>query len=68
MLVLLERASRREIGDLAYLRPDPPHVRLEGTLMGEPVSILLRSDPSKTRLVNDRFHWIHETPPSAQKR
>jgi hypothetical protein len=65
-MVLLERTNRREIGNLTYLRPDPAHVRLEGKLMGEPVSILLRSDPSKTRLMNDRFHWIHETPPSAQ--
>jgi hypothetical protein len=65
-VILLERTNRREIGELAYMRPDAAHVRLEGKLSGEPVSILLRSDPSKTRLVNDRFHWIHETPPSAQ--
>jgi uncharacterized membrane protein YphA (DoxX/SURF4 family) len=48
---------------LAWSRPDPDHVLLEGRFDGLPTTLRLRKiDTSKMLLFNRGFHWINETP------
>ena len=66
-VVLSDPKSKAPVGTLSYSRPDGSHVRLDGSITGERVSILLRpADPSRFRLVNHGFHWTHERPPSSE--
>jgi hypothetical protein len=67
VVALSDPTSKAPVGKLSYSRPDGSHVRLDGTVAGEHVSILLRPvDPSRLRLVNHGFHWSHERPPSSE--
>lgn len=48
---------------LAWTRPDPDHVVLEGALDGAPATIRLRKvDTGKMLLLSRGFHWINEMP------
>jgi uncharacterized membrane protein YphA (DoxX/SURF4 family) len=48
---------------LAYSRPDPAHLLLEGTHENAALSVRLRkADASKSLLVNRGFHWVNEVP------
>ncbi len=57
-------ASRKKptvVGTLTYDRPDADHLRLQGTLMNEPVDLRLRKvDATKYLLLNRGYHWITE--------
>jgi hypothetical protein len=67
VVALRDPKSKVPVGTLSYSRPDASHVRLDGTIGGEPVSILLRpADPSRFRLLTHGFHWTHERPPSSE--
>ena len=47
----------------SYTRPDADHVRLEGKLGGDSLTVRLRRlDPSKYLLLSRGFHWISELP------
>jgi len=67
VVALSDPKSRTPVGTLSYSRPDVSHVRLDGTIDGERLSILLRpADPSRFRLLNHGFHWTHERSPSSE--
>jgi hypothetical protein len=49
--------------DLAYDRPDPEHLRLEGEFEGEQVVVVLKKAPEPPSLLMSRgFHWVNEFP------
>ncbi len=49
--------------DLAYERPDPDHLRLEGEFEGERVAVVLARVPEPPSLLMSRgFHWVNEVP------
>ena len=49
--------------ELAYARPDPDHLVLEGTFMSDALTVRLRRvDEASFLLVNRGFHWINEVP------
>lgn len=48
---------------LAYERPDPEHLRLEGEFEGERVVVALKKVPEPPSLLMSRgFHWVNEFP------
>jgi len=48
---------------LAYARPDPTHLTLEGTFDGKRVEVrTVKRDASSFLLMNRGFHWVNETP------
>jgi hypothetical protein len=49
--------------DLAFERPDPEHLRLEGDFEGERVVVALKRVPEPPSLLMSRgFHWVNEFP------
>lgn len=49
--------------DLAYERPDPEHLHLEGTFENERVVVRLKKVPAPPSLLMSRgFHWVNEFP------
>lgn len=47
---------------LAFTRPDPEHLIVEGDLQGPVRLRLQRIDPAGYLLVNRGFHWVNEVP------
>jgi len=65
-ILLKDRQSKRQIGLLTYSRPDNTHVSLTGELNGSQISLPLQvGNATRTRLLTNGFHWIHETQPSS---
>ncbi|HEU4411965.1 MAG TPA: hypothetical protein VFS43_42380 [Polyangiaceae bacterium] len=49
--------------ELAYERPDPEHLRLEGEFEGEAIVVTLKKVPEPpSRLMSRGFHWVNELP------
>jgi hypothetical protein len=54
------RYDRQDAFRLAYVRPDPSTLRLDGTVAGHQMHAICKLDPAPFRLTTRGFHWINE--------
>jgi uncharacterized membrane protein YphA (DoxX/SURF4 family) len=54
------RYDKQDAFRLAYARPDPSTLRLDGLVAGHRMHAVCRLDPVRFRLTTRGFHWINE--------